>query len=741
MVPAAELEQLINEAMQHHAAGRLAEAQALYRRVLDAEPRHVDALHFLGFAELQLGRPPRAVELISQALSLHPGNAPAHNNLGAAQLAQGQVAPAIASFRRALELAPDFLEARVNLGRARASAGELPGDIDDFDTAAVLAPADPAILRSLGNELARHSAFGAASACYRRALALKADLPEVHCELGDAQLGLGRLKEAVACYREALRLNPALFFACYNLAIALRGLGRHEEAKSAIERALILKPDSADAHYLRGHLMREEDRRGAALESFRKALALKPEFAEARWSCAISELPAVYGVDDDPASCRSAFARALGELERWFDASRVDAGFRAVGTQQPFAIAYQEEDNRALLQQYGALCARLMGQWQRGRKSAQAAPARSGRPRLRVGIVSQYFRNHSVWNAIVKGWFQRVDAERFELHAFCLTGERDEETAFAETRAAQFDQGPRSFEQWLSTIEARGCDALIYPELGMDPTSLKLASLRLAPVQAASWGHPETTGLPTIDYFLSAAGLEPHGAQQHYSEKLVPLPNLGCYLEPAVVEVLPAPLAQWGIDSSEPLLVCPGTPFKYAPQHDAVIVAIARKLGRCRFVFFDHVSSAMMEKLRRRLRAAFEREGLEFERFVSFIPWLTGPAFRGLLQSADLYLDTIGFSGFNTALQAVECGLPVVTRQGRFLRGRLASGILERAGVPELVAASEQDYVALAERLVRDADFDESVVARLEAGRSRLYGDAEAVRGLEAFLTGAVPAR
>jgi len=268
----------------------------------------------------------------------------------------------------------------------------------------------------------------------------------------------------------------------------------------------------------------------------------------------------------------------------------------------------------------------------------------------------------------------------------------------------------------------------------MDPMTARLASLRLAPVQAASWGHPQTTGLPTIDHYLSAQDLEPEQAQLHYTERLVALPHLGCYFEPHATEAELPDFERWGIDPGVPLLICPGVPFKYAPQHDLMLAEIARQLGRCRFLFFRHWKRGLSDRLEARLRAAFAAARVDYDATVSFIPWQPRAAFYGWLQRADVYLDTVGFSGFNTALQAVECGLPIVTREGRFLRGRLASGILKRMGLDELVADSATAYVASAVRLVEDAGYSERIAARIEEARDALYRDPAPVRALEVFL-------
>jgi predicted O-linked N-acetylglucosamine transferase (SPINDLY family) len=279
---------------------------------------------------------------------------------------------------------------------------------------------------------------------------------------------------------------------------------------------------------------------------------------------------------------------------------------------------------------------------------------------------------------------------------------------------------------------------LIYPEIGMDHMTLRLASLRLAAVQVATWGHPETTGLPTIDYYLSADCLEPAGAQAHYTESLVKLPGLGVYYQPLPIPQLDGDLQSFGIDGGRPLLLNPGTPYKYSPRYDHVFVDIAQRLGDCQLIFFSGGYSDLTELLRRRLRAAFSSRGLDFDRHVKFLPWLDRIKFHALLRRADVFLDSMGFSGFNTAIQAVECGLPIVTREGRFMRGRLASAILDRMKLSDLVAKTEAQYIDLAVKLASDRHYRENVQTRMAQARSILYNDIEPVRALEAFLEKAV---
>jgi protein O-GlcNAc transferase len=546
----------------------------------------------------------------------------------------------------------------------------------------------------------------------------------------------GDFDGAVELLERAVQLNPGYADARSNLAGAcrdrgalLRGQGRLAEAADSLGRALSLKPDFAEAHQELGNVMTALGEWRQALVHFRTAQSLRPERAEAPWAAAMAEIPAVYANAEEPGERRAAFTRALAQLDLWLRTQPPPEAFRAVAVHQPFYLAYQEEPNRDLLVRYGRLCADLMAPWQ---KAAGLAPrSATRRARTRVGVVSAHLYDHSVWGALIRGWVARLDRKKFELHLFHLGTRRDAETQFAQSRAAGFTDGKRRFEEWAGLIHAAQLDVVIYPEIGMDATTAKLASLRLAPVQAASWGHPETTGLPTMDYYLSAEDLEPADAAGHYSEKLVLLPHLGCWLPRRRVQAQPGAAPAGG----GPLLVCPGTPFKYAPAQDRVLTEIARRLGRCRFVFFAGQPPQLAAQLERRLRDSFGRAGLSYERHVSFLPWQSLERFHGVLVEADLYLDSVGFSGFNTALQAVQCGLPVVAREGRFMRGRLASGILRRMGIAELVAPSDDDYIELVVALVRDTARREALRNRIVEARAGLFEDEAPIAGLQQFLS------
>lgn len=762
----AKADRLIALGRRCEEAGRLGDACEHYRRAVAAAPASAAAHLNLGIALNALGDANAAARAFEAALAIDGDEPYANYNLGRLYCARGEGARAEPYLRAALANNPEFPEAQVVLASALETRGDLAGAAAALETALALRPDYAGALRNYGVLLGRLNRWDEAADALRRAIDADPTDADAHYWLGNAWVRLGKPESALEAYRQATELRADFAQAWCNLGNTLADRGSREEAARCLSRAIALRPDYADAHIGLGNVFAAADQLAEAADCFRKALAVDPRIAQAqlnlgivladqgfqdealeclrtaialspespepRWALAMGHIPGLRDAHRELREVRRQIAAVFDELGRWFDAHPSPIAYRAVGVAQPFWLAYQEESNRELLQSYGQLCVRLMEDWQ-ARRGPRPARRRTPGP-IRIGVVSRFFRTHSVWQAITKGWFQRLDAARFSLSAFCLDAYEDGETHYARARAARFEQGHIGLERWSEVIADAQPDVLVYPEIGMDAMTLKLASLRLAPVQAASWGHPETTGLPTIDYYLSADRLEPEEAQAHYSERLVKFPNLGCWLQRGGVDAVAPDLAGWGIGPDVPLLIAPGTPFKYAPENDWVFPEIARRLKRCRILFFMHRTRALSDRLQGRLRAAFERHGLEFQRYAAFVPWQEKGAFHGLLRRADVYLDTIGFSGFNTALSAIQCGLPVVTLEGRFLRGRLASGILRHMGIDELVAASGEQYVELAVRAALDPAFRESVRHRLAAQHHLLFEDLAPIRALEDFV-------
>lgn len=721
------------------AQGRLDAAMAGFVAVLRAEADNADAWSGRAGVFFQIGRDEDALTCLDRALAREPGNPVLLRERGDILLALNRADAALESYDRAIAIDYWTVGAMYGAGLCLLRLGRAEAALARFDVVAQRGPDWPPGLYQRGLALSRLHRWEDAVAAYDRAVAHAPDHADAFLERGNAQQALGRNADAVASYSQSLAIRPDHAVALNNRGVSLWRLERAAEAEQDFQRAIDLDPNLAPALANTG-MVREEH--GAALAAhalYRRALAVDPNEMVARLGVVSSTLPPVRAAGDDLDGIRAAHHAAVDELFAW--AADPRTGAAVAGAVAPFNLAYHARDNRAEIAHYGAHCVAAMARWRDhiGLEVPPPLPRDPGGRRLRLGIVSSQFWTHSVWLAIVRGWVRHIDPARFDIHLFHTGTRQDNQTAWARENVSAFTIGLGEVEPWARAITAWQPDVLIYPDIGMEPMPMRLASLRLAKVQAVSWGHPETTGLSTIDYYISATGLEPPGAAAYYAEKLIQLPRLGCCYSALPITPQAPDMEKLGLRDDVPLLLCPGTPFKYAPEHDAVLARIARRIGPCQIVFFAYLRSPALSKLlMARLARAFAAEGVNFDDHVKLVPWHLTPWFYGLMQRADVFLDTIGFSGFNTAIQAIECGLPVVTVEGKFMRGRLASGILRTMELDELVAADTDAYVDIAVRLASDTAYRQSMRDRIVHQRHLLFDDVETVRAFEKFLEAAV---
>ncbi len=713
--------------------GRAAEAADSLRRAIELDPGSVRAHNNLGQALLQCGEVAAAIEHFETSLQLNPQYAFGHNNMGLALTAAGEYEKAIAAFQRALDNAPALLVAKLNLAIGLERLGYLQLAFSTYEQLLALAPQHVDALAGHGAVCAKLHRPQAALESLDAVLRLRPRDAVSFALRASVLLAAERAVEALLSADEALQLRDDFTEALNIKAGALGKLNRTADALRCIDRALQLDLNYVDGWCTAALLHQNLGDYGSAANSYRRALSLDAGCTIARSGLLSAMIPSVPASAVEDEQSRAAFDFELTGFESWLRQHALAANDAwLLARQQLFYLTYQEYSNRDFLRRYRSASSRCLSAFSPSPGTQNNPVAAPGR--MRLGFISAHVFDHSVYSAIMQGWLAKLDRKQFEITIFSLGAKRDESTEQAGTLVDHFEGGARSPADWADLIRRRELDALIFPEVGMDPATLALAHLRLAPRQYAAWGHPETSGLPTMDYFLSAQALEPPAADEHYSEKLIRLPNLGVYYRPYGIAPAAVNFAQMGISEQGPVFICAGTPFKYRPEDDSVLVEIARRAANCTFVFFNHEKAELSAKLRGRLCAAFEAAGLDSRRHLAWIPWLPRPSFLGLLRQADVYLDTIGFSGFNTVLQAVEVQLPAVTYEGRFMRGRLGSGILRQLGLPELVAASRADYVDIAVRLAQHSRYRTEIRAKMKSAAHLAYGDGSAVEALARVL-------
>ncbi len=762
-----ELSHALAQALAHHRAGRLGAAECGYREILDQDPNHVESLHLWGLVAAQSGRSDLAIAAIGRALQLRPDDPGMINSLGLALKAAGRAVEAEAQYRRALALAPNYGNAHNSLALTLQAEGRLEEAIGHYRQAlacdptlrdaayhlaaalqqqgqaqaaaeqylAVLAvvPDHAEAHNNLGNLLTEAGKLDEAVAHLERAAALQPEMPEVHYNLATALQRQGRRDQAVAHYQRALALRPGYAKAHNNLGTALQALGRLSQAVRHYREAAALRPDWTDPTYNLGTVFQQEGLVDEAAACQERVLALEPGHAKAAFALCIAQLPLIYADSAEIPRRRAAYRHHLLRLaERLEERAGSPELEDAVGASQPFYLAYQGLSDRDLQGLYGALVYRLMA---RSQPPVSLPPPPGAHEPVRVGLVSGFFRAHSNWKVPIKGWLSELDRSRFQVFCYHTGPLQDAETAHAATLCRRFVQGPLPLAQWRREILADQPHVLIYPEVGMDPMAARLAAQRLARHQCNAWGHPETSGFPTLDSFLSSDLMEPADGQDHYTERLIRLPNLSIHYRSEPVRPVALERRDLGLRPEATVYWCGQALFKYLPDFDEVFPRIARGVGDCQFVFINYArGDAVTAVLRTRLDAAFAAFGLSAADFCVFLPPADSDRFVASIGLCDIVLDSIGWSGCNTTLESLHHDLPIVTLPTGLMRGRHGLAILAMMDVTETIADSVPDYVAKAVRLAHDRPWRQTISGKIARSKHRLFGDRSCITALEDFL-------
>ena len=670
--------------------GKHSDAAELLREVLEQDRQQPDALHLLGLCRHAQGDSAEGLELIRSAIALNPDEPLLHTHAGVLAVALGETKKGVANYHRAIELDPKFSDAYNNLGVA---------------------------LQALGY-------IAEAAAVLRRAVALRPDGASALVNLGNALLALGQPEDAAEQYRRAIAMAPDVPEAHNNLGNALRAVRSYDEAIESFDRALALRPEYSEALCGRALTLAGRGDTEPALESIERAIAIHPD---PRYRLAkASIVPVIPRSRAEIGEWRARFVDEVSSLSAEdfrVPGSPVDAPMMS------FYLAYHGENDRDLMtllsrffrQAYPSL------QWTAPHCAHRTAQVR-GR-RVRLGLYSSYLRTHAVaWT--VRGLLEVLPKDKFEIVLFTLDlrslGIMPEIRAVAEEIVTL----PRSLERARDMVAEAELDVLIFADIGMEPLSYVLAHARLAPVQCATWGHPVTTGISTVDYYISSDAAEPEDAESHYSERLVRLGGIQtCYRRPSFPPAGDSPLAG-ELPAGATTYLCAQSLFKIHPDMDRAFAEILRRDTSGVLLCFCGTDTVITERLRRRWVDAF---GASMER-VHFLPRARIDRFLAIVASADALLDTWPFGGGNTSYQGVASGVPIVTLPGKDLRGRGTLALYRHMGIPDCIADSPESYVDIAVRLGTEPDFRRTVSDLIRERCHVLFDDQRVGRDLAQFL-------
>jgi predicted O-linked N-acetylglucosamine transferase (SPINDLY family) len=707
------------------ASGSAVEAMVSFRSAIAIEPRNVRGHNNLGQALMRLGRYAQARACFERALGIDASYAVAHNNLGNVAFEQGDTKSALTSFERALESDPNFTEALHNRGNALLKLDRPEEALEMYERALAQKPDSVATLLGRANTLQRLKRYELALSAYEAVLRCVSDHAVALSNRAGTLLALKRPEEALSGARRAIELDPSAAESHSNLGGALRALHQYEAAGAACEEALRLKPDFAEAWSNLANVMLALKRNAEAIAHCERAIALRPGLADAHdrraWALLEDKRPdeAAQGyarlLELDPKREYAAGA-VLGaqlaacdwsqyEVMRGRLSAAVMCGQREVS---PFTFLTCSESAEAHLHcartfaesEIPAVCRRPWG------------GQRYGHGKIRVAYLSADYHYHAT-AMLAAGLFEAHDRERFEINAVSF---------------GPHDTGPvrqrlvRAFDRFLDVqriSDDQVADLLRSMEIDI-AVDLKGHTLdgragifarRAAPIQVSYLGYPGTLGLPEMDYLLADKIVVPPDQVDHYSERVVYLPDSYQVNDDkrAIAERVPAREEQ-GLPAEAFVFCCFNNNYKITPTVFDVWTRLLQRLPGSVLWLLQGNPVAM-----RNLRREASQRGVDAERLV-FADRLPVEEHLARHQLADLFLDTLPYNAHTTSSDALWGGLPILTCVGTTFAGRVAASLLHAVGLPELVTATLAEYENRAFELATDR-------AQLAALRQRLAGN------------------
>jgi protein O-GlcNAc transferase len=673
---------LFRQALDHHRAGRLAEASGLYREILRAKPDHTNVLYLLAVIAHQSGQPAQSAELIRRALAIVPDEARCHNllglnlaalgiaeeaeasfkraialegspdyynNLGVLWRGQGRLDDAIAAYQQAVARVPGYAAAHYNLGIAYRAKGQMQPAAECFRRAIDNDPEHARALASLGQVLQTLAQTADAVPFLKRAIALMPDNADLLCDLGNALQTLGQLPAAIATYRRSLQLNSNLSRAWYAAGCAESSQKEYVAAIASFRRALEIYPDWPEAQHNLGQVLFKLGQIEEALDLFRRVAAGRdPELSLA----AIAMI-----IPGDPASDNQA---VLDARRTWAE------------SQLPPQRATEQLSRRVKI---------------------------GDRP-LRIGYVSSFFQDHN-WMKPVWGLINHHDRRHFEVHLFSDAPASEIRHGYRSHPQDRFYDTTRISNEVLSqAIENAEIDLLVDLNGYSTMARLPLFTLRPASLVVGWFNMYATTGISSYDYLIGDDLVIPPEEEKFYCEKIVRVP--GSYLTFEVTYPVPPVADPPYLTNRAITFGCLASQYKITREVIGAWSIILEQVPDSSLILRN--GALVSSDVRQFVQGLFELHHISPERVH-----LRGPSdhyrFLETYSEIDIALDTFPYNGGTTTTEAIWQGIPVVTFSGDRWVSRTSASILQAGSLGELIGHGLEDYLSRAIKLANSRDY------------------------------------
>ena len=595
-----------------------------------------------------------------------------------------------------------------------------------------------------GNSLNASGQLEAALASYDRAVALDTGHSFAFCNRGVVLQKLRRLEAALDSYQKAVILNPCDALSHYNKGAVLREMERLEEALASYTQAIVVSPMYVEALCNRGILLQERGDWTAALNDYDRVIAINPDFVEAhanrgfvllclrQFAAAIASYNKAIALNPDRRFALSMRRHARMHLSEWRD-FEADAGIlTAIGSSElalttPF-VMLALTDLSALHHQTARMWVKEL--YPAGRL-LPSTPRRAGTGKIRLGYFSSDFCEHPV-ATLAAQFLELHDRSRYEVMAFSFGPDTQDamRRRLRKTFDEFFDVRASSDREVALLARSQGIDIAIDLNGHTAGSRTGIFALRAAPVQINFLGYPGTMGAEYIDYLVADATVIPQECREHYSEKILYLPD--SFLPHDSGRVIAAhrfTREELGLPPDAMVYCCFNSSYKILPEtFDSWMRILSRVEESVLWLSLNDATAAQ------NLRREAQSRGVDPGRLIFAERMPAAAEHLARLRVADLFLDTLPYNAHATALDALWSGLPLLTRIGQGFAGRVAASLLNAVGLPQLITSTAAQYEELAVELAHEPQRLAGIRLKLERNRltAPLFDTARYTRNLEA---------
>ena len=616
------------------------------------KPAPVSPEILLARRSAESGETAKAEQICKALIGTDPPQAAAYDLLGAIAVKQGRHNAAVEYFMKAVAIDPQpgFQQ---NLAMAHCNLGQFSAAIRCFEKILAAEPTDSAVLSNLGN-----------------------------CHLKER-----RVTKAIRCYRKAISANPSYLLAYINLADAFQRQKDRTAAIKTYRKALRNATGTAEhqgniaiLHHRLGLALRQQEKTDEAIENYRAAIAHQPDFALAHNSLGVALL-----ARNEATEAMTCFRRTM----------QLDPGYSNAHSNLLLVMNYlpgltQKQIYKESLQFDTRYARRLL-------KNRKPFP-RSGnkKKRIRAGYLSPDFRDHSV-AYFTRKLLGRHDRNAIEVYCYACVETPDDTTGQFQAQADHWVPITSMHDEEVAArIRRDGIDILVDLTGHTSNNRLLIFARKPAPIQVAWLGYPNTTGMRTIDYRLTDALVDPPGdADRLHTETLVRLEHgFLCY---QTDDSIPLPSTPPCAGNGYITFGSFNTILKETPEVVRIWSQILQSIPDSRLVLKSHALED--EETKNRLLRAYAEHGISSERIDLVNTFRSRRQHMTLYSTIDIALDPFPYNGTTTTFEALWMGVPVICLRGKRHASRVSASIMQRIGLPQLIADSQDGYVEAARRL------------------------------------------